>query len=237
MDVSVLLLLGLLAGALTTLAGMGGGLVLTLALAALTDPATALATAAPALLIGNLHRVALYFKQLDRRVGLVAAAAALPGSVIGGLLMSALSETVLRWLLLGTAAFAVARRLGLFSFRPGPKLLAPAAFASGAITATTGGGGLLITPLLLSAGLTGETFVVTTSTVAVAMHIGRIGAYGAAGLVTAETLTSSAVLALAIPLGNLLGKRLRTKVAERHTMNLTWLVLLLSVTLTLAGLH
>lgn len=237
MDASTLLLLGLLAGTLTTLAGMGGGLVLTLALAALTDPATALATAAPALLIGNFHRVALYFRHLDRRVGLVAAAAALPGSVLGGLLMSALSEAALRWLLVGTAAFAVSRRLGLFEFRPGPRLLAPAAFASGAITATTGGGGLLITPLLLSAGLAGEAFVVTTSTVAVAMHIGRIGAYGAAGLVTAETLASSAVLALAIPLGNLLGKRFREHIAERHTMNLTWAVLLVSVGLTVVGLH
>ena len=62
-------LLGVLAGALTTVAGLGGGMLLIYALAALGDPHVALAATAPALLVGNLHRLARDVSQASSQVG------------------------------------------------------------------------------------------------------------------------------------------------------------------------
>ena len=49
------LVLGVLAGLITTVAGMGGGLVLMLGLATIFDPMVALAATGPGLLVGNMH--------------------------------------------------------------------------------------------------------------------------------------------------------------------------------------
>ena len=58
--------LGIFAGALTTIAGIGGGLVITLVLAAVWEPHLALAVSAPALLLGNVHRLLLLRAEIDR---------------------------------------------------------------------------------------------------------------------------------------------------------------------------
>src|SRR5690349_10895588 len=76
--------LGLLAGALTTVAGLGGGMLLLLALATLGEPHEALAVTAPALLVGNLHRLWMGRRELDRETALPLVAGALPGALVGG---------------------------------------------------------------------------------------------------------------------------------------------------------
>lgn len=229
--------LGLLAGGLTTLAGLGGGLLLTLALAAVGDPAHALAMAAPALLIGNLHRIALFRAHIDRELALRFVAGAAPGALIGGLLMVSLPPLLLRGLLLAAAMLAVGQQLGWPRWRPRRGVLAPVAFAAGAMTATSGGGGLLLGPLLLTAGLRAERFVVTASLVAASIHLARIVGYGAGGLVTAETLLGSALIAVSILAGNLVGRRLRGLLDDRRSHWLTYGVLLVCVGLSVAGLR
>src|SRR5438045_2862535 len=57
---AVLLALGIASGILTTLAGQGGGMALLLACSALFGPRFAIALTTPALLLGNLHRAALF---------------------------------------------------------------------------------------------------------------------------------------------------------------------------------
>ena len=83
-----LCILGFLAGGLTTVAGMGGGVMLVLALSLVASPVEALAITSPALLIGNLHRVAVGRRAIDRAVARPFVLGALPGSLLGGLLSS-----------------------------------------------------------------------------------------------------------------------------------------------------
>lgn len=228
--------LGLAAGAITTLAGLGGGLLMTLALAALVGPQRALAMAAPALLMGNVHRVWLYRRFIDRTLALPFVLGAFPGALVGGLLAVALPESVLRVLILVAAGLAVSKQLGWLRWRPGPRAIVPATFTAGVLTATSGGGGLLLGPLLLTVGAKGERFVVTASLVALSMHIARIIAYGAGGLVDAAVLLQALVLGTSILLGNLLGRLGRRFLDERRSTWLTYGVLALCVTLALAGL-
>lgn len=232
----LLLPLGLLAGMLTTVAGLGGGVLLVLALSLLTSPAEALATTSPALLVGNLHRLVVGRRDVDRAVARPLALGALPGSALGGLLAVAIPTVVLEALLVATTAFALARAFGYLSFKPGARALMPAGFAIGMATATTGGGALLLAPLMLATGLTGARYVATAAGIAVAIHIGRLFGYGAGGLVSHATLVAAAILAAAILLGNAIGQRLRRHIDARTGARLELGVLLVCVALALAGL-
>lgn len=233
---SLLLLLGVLSGALTTVTGMGGGVLLLLVLSLLTSPAEALAITSPALLVGNAHRLVTHRRDVDRRVGGALALGALPGSVLGGLLTVALPAHVLQAILALATALALTRALGLWRCRAPVAALAPAGFGVGALAATTGSAGLLVGPLVLSAGLSGARYVATIACVGVAMHVGRIAAYGVGGLVTSATLTASATLALAVLAGNALGERLRRGLDDRLAARLELGVLLACMALALAGL-
>jgi uncharacterized protein len=213
-------LLGVVAGALTTVAGLGGGMLLQLALSLVESPAIALASTAPALLLGNTHRIVLFRDRVDRRVGLGFAAGALPGGIAGGLLVVALPDLVLRCLMVAMTAAAVTRALGWWRWQAPSAWLVPAGFAIGAIAATTGGAGLLAGPLLMAHGLKGERYVATSAVAAASMHVGRLVAYGAGGLVNERVLGYAALLGGAILVGNLVGKRLRGLLGESHGMRI-----------------
>src|SRR5688572_16373782 len=86
MLIALVLGLGLVAGALTTVAGLGGGVFLLLSLSVLWGPTTALATSSLALLVGNLHRTFLYRKSVNWPIARAFVVGAVPGAVLGALL-------------------------------------------------------------------------------------------------------------------------------------------------------
>jgi uncharacterized protein len=227
--------LGLVAGALTTVAGVGGGVLLTLALSVVVDPRTALAVVAPALLLGNLHRLWLLRASVDRRTALAVGAPALVGAVVGGLLTAALPPVAIRSLMLGIAALAVLRELGWLGGAVRRAWLVPAGVLVGFVTATSGGGGLLLAPLLLATGLQGVAFVGTGAAVAASIHVGRIGSYGAAGLLAPELVPTLVGLSLAILAGNLVGTVVRRHIRERTADRITWTTLAAGIVLALLG--
>ncbi|MCA9555457.1 MAG: TSUP family transporter [Myxococcales bacterium] len=234
-ELFLLAALGLAAGALTTLTGVGGGLLLLLALALWFDPGTALAVTAPALLAGNLHRLFLFRRHLDARIAGRLALGAVPGALLGGALAVQLPHGVLRGLLLGATALALAKALGWIRWRPPASAVVPVAAVGGFITATSGGGGLLVPPLLLSMGLTGPAYLATTALSAAAMHIARLTAYGAGGWMDATRWALAGALALAIPVGNLLGRALRERVPAGALERFTHATLVVVCGLAVAG--
>ena len=211
----ILVPLGLAAGALTTVAGLGGGQLLVLALAALFDPRLALVVSAPALLAGNSHRAWMYRGVIDRRVAPAFASGALPGSIVGGVLAVGLPAWILQLFRVATTGLAVARAFGWSQLRPRAAALATAGFVIGAVCAASSGAGLLVAPILLATGLSGRAYVATSAACAVALHLGRIGGYALGGLFDGGTLARSAILAAAILTGNLLGDRLRRHLDAR----------------------
>ena len=229
-------LLGVGAGILTTVSGMGGGFVLLLSFALWTDPLSALALTAPALLIGNLHRAWMLRRGVDRPTAGSLVRGAFPGSLLGGLVASAAPRWLLSGVMLAMAGLALARVLGL-RWRPPTGATSPFAFFTGFVTATGGGAGVLQGPFLLARGLTGPTFVGTGAVGAVAMHLGRILAYGLGGAITARTLATGAGLAVAITVGNLLGKRISAHMGARMVDRIQVGVMVLSVGLALLGVR
>lgn len=207
--------LGVAAGALTTLAGLGGGLMLLLALSLAWTPQVALAVTSPALLVGNLHRLVLYREHVDWRVARRLAGGAIPGALIGGILVAAMPALVLKALLGLTTALALGRAAGKISWKWPPSMLFPAGLGVGALSATTGGAGLLMSPILLATGLNGTAYVSTGAACAFAMHVGRVGGYGLGGLLGGEVLFRSLALVVGILLGNFVADHFRHLISKR----------------------
>ncbi len=202
--------LGFVAGLWTTIAGLGGGMMLLFSLAAWWgDPMAALAVTAPALLVGNLHRLVMFRAEVDRDLGLPIVCGALPGSVVGGLLAVSIPPWVLQIAMVSIALVALARVCGVLEWTPGRRTLVPAGAGIGVIGATTGGAGVLVGPLLLSSGLKGVPYVATGALFGATMHAGRLLAYGVGGWVDPGVVGSGLVIAVAIVAGNLAGRRLR----------------------------
>jgi uncharacterized membrane protein YfcA len=228
--------LGLVAGALTTVAGIGGGMLITLALSALGSPVEALAITTPALLVGNVHRAIMYRRHVVLRTALAFALGTLPGALAGGLVIASVPEFWMRVLLLLSVSAAMARKLGLLHL-PAPRgSVFAGGLATGALSATTGGGGLIAGPTLLSAGTQGRSFVATMAIGSVAMHLGRIAAYEHGGLFTAGLLPRAIALAIAITLGNLLGQALAARVSPKVSEWTTHAMLVGGLLLALLGL-
>jgi hypothetical protein len=216
---TLLAILGLVAGALTTVAGLGGGVLLVAALSVMFGPRMALAVTTPALLVSNLHRAMIYRKEVNRSVATAFALGAVPGALAGGLLVPAIPERLLDVLLVAMTILAVLRSRGRLSFHPGPRAIAPAGFGIGVLSASAGGAGALTSPLFLSAGLSGEAYVATVSLSAGLLHMGRAIGYGLGGTLTSDLLPKAAVLMIGLIAGNAAGSRLRKLVpagVEKH---------------------
>ena len=227
-------LFGLLAGALTTVAGIGGGMVLVLALALTLGPKAALVISAPALLVGNLHRAWMYRRFLKTRFAGLVIVGALPGSIAGGLLAVQTPAWLLNTVLLLMTGWAVLQALGRASWRPHRVLLVPVSACVGVVSATTGAG-LVISPILLGYGLRGRALASTASAIAVSLYCGRLLGFGLGGMWAANMAADVLILTIALIVGNWAGRHLRRWLGEQRANGTTYAALALSVALALAG--
>jgi uncharacterized membrane protein YfcA len=207
--IELVLLCGVGAGVLSTLAGQGGGLVALLALSAAMGPREALVLTAPGLAVANIHRAWLYRRSIDRALVRRMLAPILVASGLVGALAVRAPAGLLRALLVIATALALAKAVGWLRFTVSPALFAPAGAAIGAFGACSGGAGLLLSPVLVSAGLEGEAFVATTQVLALGLNSGRMVGYFAGGSLTAKVLPMATALLLALLVGNSLGHAVR----------------------------
>lgn len=232
----LVLVLGLLAGVLTTVAGLGGGMLLVAVLALTLDPITALSATAMGLLVGNGHRVWMYRRELVWRVAIPMALGAIPGAFLAGLLVAWMPPWVVFGAMLVMSTLAVVRVFGRSQAVAPAWGDAPVGALTGAVTATSGGGGLIVSPWLLARGLVGSAYVGTVAVVAVSLHASRIAAYGWAGATDLDTVGLGVLLAICLPLGNLLGHQLRRRLSLRVQSRVQVGVILTALALATGGL-
>lgn len=227
--------LAVASGLMTTLTGVGGGIMLMLGLSLVWDPITALAVTAPALGAGNLHRWWLFRQATDRAVFFRFASGALPGALLGALVAARLPQALLFTLMAVVALLGAARSLGWLRWAPSPRWIAPSGAVIGVVAASGGGPGLLTSPVMMAAGLHGASYLATAAACAVTMHAGRLVGYAVGGLVRVDTLLWAAALAAGIFVGNLVGKRVRGSMSEAMTRRVEAGSLLLAVALAIGG--
>ena len=236
MIVALVGMLGVAAGFLTTVSGMGGGLMLVITLSALWGPHVALPTTALALLVGNLHRLALFRGHLRPEIARPLLVGIIPGSIVGSLLVAGMPAALIHGVMLALAAFALVRALVGCRWQLPRAALAPAGGAVGVMAGTSGGAAVLTAPLLLASGLRGDEYLATVALAAVAMHVSRTIGYGAGGLVDGDTFIWAGLLAVTLIAGNLIGKRVRTHLPESLRTGLEYGALGLCAVLSVLGI-
>lgn len=227
--------LGILAGLLTSLAGQGGGLFLLLVLSALYTPHVALVLTTPALLFGNIHRSVMGREEIDRPIARRLALAVIPGSLLGGTVAGQIPGRAISVILLGMVVLSFLKVRGVLRFDLSPRMMLVLGFFVGVLTGASGGAGVLMGPILLSLGLTGMRYVATNSAIAVAIHIGRVAAYGAAGMFRWELVLPIVVLTFAIFTGNFLSKAIRPRMSIPMVSRLEWGTLLVCALISIVG--
>lgn len=214
MDVA---LLALLAGALTTTAGMGGGMVMVLGLSVTRPVGEALLITTIPLLVGNMHRIRLYASELHRPDALRYAIGGSLGAAVGSQVAAELPDEVLR---IGIACIAIMAAIKLTSDAPWvfpASWVGAGSVAVGMISATVGGGGILAGPMMLGRGHTGARYVGTAAAGAAAIHIVRIIGYSTAGWDMRTVMTESAIATFMLLSGNIAGHHIRTRLSTRST--------------------
>lgn len=215
-----LLFIGLVAGTLTTVTGVAGGMVALASLSLWMPPAQALAISAAAFTVGNGHRVLLYARQVERRVALRFGAGLALGALSAAAWITRVPASVLRVALLTVATVSLGRvlwqRRAPASSQPRPqraRWLVGGGVLTGAVGAGTGGAGVLVAPLLLAVGLRREAYVATVAACAIVLNGSRVVGYALAGLYRPAMAAQIAALALALVAGNLVGRRLRGRLS------------------------
>ncbi len=226
----------ILGGALTTISGFGGGLVLLLALAAMVGPKTALAASAVSLLFANLHRIWLYRRDIHRPVTVPLLLGVGPGAFAGALIAASVPELLVQIAMVAVVGLGVARAWLGWVWRPGGKTVTASGLVIGVLAGSAGGAGFLMGPIVLAAGLAGRSYLGTVAVGAVAMHVARIAGYGAGGLMTGEVLRLAVVLTPALLVGNLLGDRMRDAIPPSWQDRIEHGAPVVCVVLALAGL-
>lgn len=229
-------ILGIGAGVLTTVAGLGGGILMMLAVSLATDPKVALAATAPALLVGNLHRAYLFRGDIDRRVARAFAIGAFPGSVLGGALLSRLPSRLVAIVMMVMTAVALLRVCKVVTLTPRARGITPVGIGIGALAAASGGAGMLAGPFFLALGLGGAGYVATAAVASVAMHLGRVISYGFSGLLDGHTLRLSLLLLASVLVGNSAGKWARRFIDQRLGTHIEMTALVVASALAVFGL-
>lgn len=207
-----LLAIGLSAGALTTLCGVGGALIAVSATSLLVSARQALAISAAALLAGSLHRTWVYRAAIDRPVARRLGAGLLTGALLGAMVARHLPEPVLRAALIAISAAALLAAALPARRRPAPRWLAASGLLIGVLGASAGGAALLIAPILQAAGLRADRYAATGAAAATLFNASRCAGYAFTGFYDVSNrlqLAGIAVLAVACIAGNIVGARLR----------------------------
>ncbi len=110
---AVLILAGVAAGALTTVASLGGGILVIAFMSLFWPPATVLGVTAPALFVGNVSRVAMLVREVDWATTGRFAVTAVPAAFCASLVAAWLPADALKLVVAGFLFVFVGHELGV----------------------------------------------------------------------------------------------------------------------------
>lgn len=218
-----LLGVGLMAGGLTTVAGMGGGLLMLALVSVLFGPMEALIWTAPGLLLGNAHRLFMFRRQAPWRLLLPVVLGVVPVALLGAWLASRVPTPLLGVLLLVAVALSAAKSLGWMRWQPPASWGIGVGALGGVFGAVGSGAGAIVGPFFVARGLSGPRYVAALAALGVTLHATRWAGYALGGSV--EGLGPGLALAAGVWLGNLGGRALSERLHSRSLGRLQLLAL------------
>ena len=228
-SVAVAALIGSLVSSLT---GSGGAAILAFVLAPIIGVAAVVQTISVAMVISHISRIGVFWAHIHWPVCALVLAASAPGCVLGALIYTQLDErtisAVLGFFLVG---MVLARRLMPRDVGPMPRSVVIAvAFIYGLVAGTTIGGGILVLPLLVGAGLGGMALIGTDAAIGLATHAIKIVVFGSAQVLTLELAVLGMVVGVCMVPGTFLARWLLQR------MPLTIHAVLVDAVIVLGGL-
>lgn len=185
------------------------------------------------MLIGNAHRILLFWRDIDWLL----TAWYVPGAVIGAVLGAyAYTQVHLVWLQILTGLFLLFSIVGLgltpqdTKFTVKAWYILPAAIIKAFVSGLIGTTGPVLNPFYLSYGLNKEQLLATKATHVVMIHTVKLLTYGLLGVLSLKMLGAGLVIGLAAIPANFLGRAILARMNGQQ-----FRVLVLS-TMALSGL-
>ena len=224
------LLTGLVAGTLGGIVGFGGSTILLPVLALTFGAKAAVPIMAVAAMVGNLSRVAIWWREINWRAAAAFSVAAIPGAWLGAMTMLAIDAVLLEFCLgvFFIAMIPLRRWFTSHGFTIGLAGLALAGCGIGFLTGIVSGTGPINTPFFLAHGLARGAFIGTEAMSSVAMFSTKVAAFHAFGALPRDIVVSGLLVGSTLMIGAYLGKRLLMRLADASFRNLMDMVLLVA---------
>jgi uncharacterized membrane protein YfcA len=232
----------LLAGAafgttvLSAVAGFGGGTLLLLICIAVLGPRNAVVVVTIAQLASNGGRAWFNRTKINSRLVGVFSLGAVPGAVVGALLLRATPEDTLARIIGGFLLVVVLwRRLHPAAVRLPDPVFAMLGAVSGAGSALLGSLGPVVAQFFLARGLVRGAYIGTDAAATLIVHVTKLIAYGAIAVLTRTTALVGLVLAPASLAGAWTGKQIVDRLPAGAFLIVVELTLVVSGVVLLIG--
>jgi uncharacterized membrane protein YfcA len=238
---TTLLVLGaaVLSGFLSGLSGFGAGLMLSAFLVPIAGAKPTVALLAVAMVVTNLGRIFAFREWPHWRRAAFVLAGSIPAMVPCAWLLARISDALAGLIVaLALLASLALRRLSRRArLHVGPAGLVMGGAVVGSVSGLSTGGGVMIIPLLLGAGLAGAGLIATDAAISLTLHVARSLAFERFALLDAHLFLLGLVLGVATIPGSWLAARLvlRTKV-EVHSLALELLVVAVALWIGVSSL-
>jgi uncharacterized membrane protein YfcA len=228
-----------LAGFLSGLSGFGAGLMLSAFLVPVMGAKPTVALLAVAMIITNFGRISAFGTRPNLRCAALVLIGSIPAMVPCAWLLARISDA-LAGLIVAVALLAslVLRRLvKRAQIHVNGLGLAAGGAVVGGVSGLSTGGGVMIIPLLLGAGLGGAVLIATDAAISLTLHVARSIAFQRFNLLDAHLITLGLALGVATMPGSWIAARLvrRTKV-EVHAIALELLVVAVAIWIGVSSL-
>ena len=204
-----------------SVAGFAGALLLSVCLAPLIGVKEVVPVVALAMIISNTNRTLLFRRQINWRAYTAIMMTALPGIIFGAVVYLYLSVKAVA-LVLGCfllISIPLRRILKKRNFNVGLRGLSAAGIIYGLISGTVFGGGMILGPFFLGAGIVGEGLVGLVAALGLTLNITKTVVFGAGELLDSRMVSLGLVVGICTIPGGLLGKLIvRNSKVHVHTL-------------------
>lgn len=222
--------IGFFSEVIGTMAGFGSSTIYLPLASYFMDFKTALVLVAIFHFFGNVGRIALFWRGLDRKVLLAFGLPSFLFSLLGATLVGGLSQTLLK-LLLGvflialSAAFLLRPRL---SFPANTKSLAAGGVVSGFIVGLIGTGGALRAAFLTGLKMDKEKYIATAAVIALGTDATRIPSYLAGGFLGEQYYYFIPVLLVIALAGSFVGRKIVGRIDQAKFKKIVLIAVILA---------
>ncbi len=227
----VFLLMGIISFSISTISGGGGALMLIPLLNFIVGTTKTAPIINLGAFISRPSRVLIFWKHIEWKVFWYYVPSAMFGAVIAAWFFS---EMKIAWLQIIVALFLIST---FFQYRFGKKersfktklwYFIPLGFLVSIVGTFTGGMGPVLNPFYLNAGIIKESLVGTKAANSFFLGIAQVSSYTIFGLLSAELWIYGITIGIGATIGNLIGKRLLSKMSDHTFRKLVIIIMVLS---------